>query len=547
MQKYKISFYSNDFKLIPYFKSIVLFISLFAFNLNAQDLTAGQATWQQYVPAWFPLFAIAVGIGYGITGIAFMLSRFFTLPKLESWARNELFEVTSSVFLVLIILISLGIIDNVFIAVAKKTPMSHSLDFTKSITNELMDRYVESVKLGAAIGILSGPPVQFLGDTKQNPAKKGTGSSKEEEEKINRIFLVAIKHFRIYYLPFYGTDVFNGHFNLIQSITLTSLGISILSHAILQFISMIAIPVVIPLGLLLSMFAFSRKMGRTLIAFGVGLYIFVPLSIIIAQTMYDSAFKPNTAVPQIERPSGGNDIDTFSNRLLGLNIADFLIHLVLGAAAVSVKGGLAFVPACATGASILSSICFVGAPACAVVFTAICSLFAGFSDTGQVSDTISTLLTVVDFISLQMLSHFLNVAISDQIVTIFPYISSIIALTLVGIISLALVGITSSLIFHIIPSNVLTINYLITILNTFIKEGAYFLSLIGASFYLELNRALAIKLTDITLAYTPYIMQYAVPVMLIPFIMIFLVITGIRSLSPAIGGEVQILGVSELI
>jgi hypothetical protein len=42
-------------------------------------------------------------------------------------------------------------------------------------------------------------------------------------------------------------------------------------------------------------------------------------------------------------------------------------------------------------------------------------------------------------------------------------------------------------------------------------------------------------------------MQYAVPVMLIPFIMIFIVITGIRSLSPAIGGEVQILGVSELI
>jgi hypothetical protein len=115
------------------------------------------------------------------------------------------------------------------------------------------------------------------------------------------------------------------------------------------------------------------------------------------------------------------------------------------------------------------------------------------------------------------------------------------------IVSLSLTGTVSALIFHIIPSNVLTINYLLPILNQLMNFGVYEQSVIRFSLYAELNKALATKLSNITLAYTPYIMQYAVPVMLIPFIMIFIVITGIRSLSPAIGGEVQILGVSELI
>jgi len=536
---------NSKYSICSSLKYLSLFILILSFSVNAQDLTAGQQQWQQFVPNWFPLFSIAALIGFGIVGISFMLARVFMLPQLESWARNELFEVVSSIFLVLIIIVSLGIIDNIFIAATNKKPIDYSLDFTTSISNELMDRYIDSVKLGIAIGTLTGPPVQYFGDSradKKQPGQEGAsgsqpGTGNEGGEITNRVFLVAIEPLKLNYLPFYAADVFNGHYNLIQSIALMSLGISLLSHAILEFINMIAIPVAVPLGLLLSMFTFSRKMGRTLIAFGVGLYIFVPLSIIIASTMYNSAFKADTSIPHIERPSGSNNVDTFANRLLALNFADFIIHLAIGIAGVVInKGYLVFIPTCSVGAAALSSICGLAAPVCAVAFTAICSLFGSFSDTGQTADIIDKLLYVASVLKIETLSYILGVPISGQMEAIVPVI-----------VSLSLTGTVSAFIFHIIPSNVLTINYLLPILNQLMNFGVYERSVIGFSLYAELNKALATKLSNITLAYTPYIMQYAVPVMLIPFIMIFIVITGIRSLSPAIGGEVQILGVSELI
>jgi len=536
--KNKLFSKNSKYSLFCSLKYLSLFIFIFSFSVNAQDLTAGQQQWQQYVPNWFPLFSIAALIGFGIVGISFMLARVFMLPQLESWARNELFEVVSSVFLVLIILISLGVIDNIFIAAVNKKPVDFSLDFTKEITNVLMDKYIESIKLGYAIGTLSGAPAQYLGDTRSDkPQSNNEGKPDFNGGVTKRVFIVGINSLDLNYLTFYAADVFNGHFNLIQTIALTSLGISLLSNSILEFVNDIAIPVVIPLGLLLSMFSFSRKMGRTLIAFGVGLYIFVPLSIIIAQTMYYSAFKPDTAVPQIHTPSGGNDVNKFADRLIALNIADFLLHLGIGLGfAIASKASVVFMPSCITGAGILSSICVLAAPACALAFSAICQLFGSISDTGQVNDTVTILLYALLVIKIESLSLILGVPILNQLDTISATIAS-----------MSLVGIVGSLVFHIIPSNVLTINYLLPILKQIMQFGIYEIHAITAEVYAQLNMALAVKLTDITLAYTPYIMQYAVPVMLIPFIMIFIVITGIRSLSPAIGGEVQILGVSELI
>jgi hypothetical protein len=524
---------NSKYSICSSLKYLSLFILILSFSVNAQDLTAGQQQWQQYVPNWFPLFSIAALIGFGIVGISFMLARVFMLPQLESWARNELFEVVSSVFLVLIIIVSLGIIDNIFIAATNETPMNYSLSFTNSISSELMDRYIESVKLGVAIGTLSGPPIQYLGDT-----QKGTeiGNSQGGSSDVKRVLMVAVKNFRIQYLQFYAADVFTGHYNLVQSIALTSLGISLLSHLILEFINMIAIPVVIPLGLLLSMFTFSRKMGRTLIAFGVGLYIFVPLSIIIASTMYNSAFKDNTSVPHINAPSDKLDVNSFANKILAINYTDFLLHVVISAYGIIVAGNWAVLAACVVGSVALSTICLLAAPVCAAVFTMICSQFiGGFSDTPLGVDTIDLLNHAATIVKISLLADVLDVS-SEELKPLGT-----------EIFGLGIAASISTEIFHLLAPNALNFNYFTALWNVIANLKNYELTTLEASLMAVLNKALATRLTDITLAYTPYIMQYTVPVMLIPFIMIFIVITGIRSLSPAIGGEVQILGVSELI
>jgi hypothetical protein len=111
----------------------------------------------------------------------------------------------------------------------------------------------------------------------------------------------------------------------------------------------------------------------------------------------------------------------------------------------------------------------------------------------------------------------------------------------------AIAGIASGAVWHIIPGMAKQQNVPMGI-----SEGiaAILNPIAGYSSFLAhkyLDSAAANKLTDITLDFTPYVMQYAVPIMLMPLIMLLVVVTGIRSISPAIGGEVQILGVTELI
>lgn len=534
---------------IKFSYSLLIIFSLILF-VHAQTQIESQQTWQQYVPNWFPLFAVAIGIGFAITGLAFMLARTFQLPQMETWARAELFEVVASAFLVLIILIALGVIDNIFIAAVGMKPTDLSLDFTNRISERLMDRYIDSVKLGAAIGVLSGPPVQYLGATSSTSDRSGqqsqgsgqtvtdteNGGGSQSSETPNRIWMVAIKSFKMSYLTFYAADVFNGHFNLVQSIALTSLGISIFSHILLNFINSIAIPFLVPFGLFLSMFAFTRKMGRTIIAFGVGLYLFVPLSIIIAQTMYDSAFKSNTSIPPISRPSGNSNIDRFTNEVFVYEVLDLMSQLAIATYAILSNGDTSLIPGCIGGATSLSSICGIAAPACVPVFTMICSLLGGMSDVGSGSDIINHFQNVLSVLRIASLSTILDVPISQQLESGIATIAS-----------LAAAGAASAFVFHLIPSNAITINFIMPLLNQLINFEQYEVSVLTAALYANMNQYLAIKLTNITLAYTPYVMQDAVPALLIPFIIIFTVITGIRSISPAIGGEVQILGVSELI
>ncbi|MCS7109529.1 MAG: hypothetical protein NZ903_01900, partial [Candidatus Micrarchaeota archaeon] len=444
--------------------AFILILSIFIINVFAQS-TQGQQSWEKFVPNWFPLFSIAALIGFGLTGLAFMISRVFQLPQVETWARSELFEVVSSIFLVLIIFIVIGIIDSIFIATVNKTPMQMSLDFIDRITNVLMARYIDAVEFGAALNFLSGPPVQYIGATSRDSDDAGKtplggatqgrgGTSGEEVERENkfRLLIVAMKNFRLSYHIFYGADLFAGHFNLIQSIVLTSLIFSILANVALQFVNSIAIPFLVPFGMFLSMFPITRKMGRTIIATGIGLYIFVPLSILICELMYNSAYKDPSYLPQIKPPSGDNDMDSFKNKVFLITVFEFVAQLALGAISIISTGFTAVFPSCVAGSIALGTTTCgpLFAMVCTIVFNLICMLLGGIGDVGTVNDNIQTLSEVISYVKVISYMELLDVKATDLLSTLSVAFGSISALTILGI--------SSSVVFHSVPSNVLTIN-----------------------------------------------------------------------------------------
>jgi hypothetical protein len=350
------------------------------------------------------------------------------------------------------------------------------------------------------------------------------------------MLIFSIGVFSVNSMPFTGTSTFLAHFGTLQAVALTASFIAVLSNMSLGFIQSVAIPVMIPFGLFLSIFSITRKMGRTLIAFGVGLYVFLPLSILISESMYNSAYKVNTDPPMIPKsPEAYN----FASDLQILQAAEIEANIIGGAIMMSAAtvGPAITAPACATGGVLTSATCGVFAPICAPIFAIICSFIRGLADippvTGLGVQIFSVSVATVKIIALQGILH---ASIPPEV---YAEIVSPLILAIPATASLVLWPLT--IIGAMTPNLMITLGTITNIVAAPISGISGFL----ANYYL--SAPLATKLTNITLDYTPYVLQYAVPIMLIPIIVIFVLITGIRSISPMIGGEVQILGVSELI
>ncbi|VVB73408.1 Uncharacterised protein [uncultured archaeon] len=505
--------------------------------------SAGSQSLLNAFPPWAPLVALAIIIGYSIAGLAYMLSTVFRTPELSVWAKTEVAEVTASASLVLIMLIALSSADAIFAAATGSTPMQASLDFTSQASDKLFNVFVDSMWLSSAIGTLTGAPPQYAGSTSKS-AKDINSRIDQMTAKIKdakpgsamRMMIFALYAFNINYYPFSGANVFLGHFGTVQSLSLTSAFIAVASNLALDFIRSVAIPLMVPLGLFFSVFSVTRKMGRTLMAFGVGLYLFLPASVLIAKSMYDSAYKPGTNPPEIPEPSNAVSLTKALMQVQMAEIALTIIGSVVSAPTMT-AGQLFFLPACIGGAAVQSVACMILAPVCFVIYLFICMFFTRpMFDFGGSMDVSTTLLSSLGVVKAIVLSSILGAGVPA-----YMYVGM--AAPMVP----SLIGLVSTYVWGIIPGTVMSPNMLLMVANVANAILAPIANLSGFLSHYYLDQALASKLTDITLDFTPYVLQYAVPVMLIPLIMIIVTVTAIRSISPAIGGEIQILGLSELI
>ena len=526
---------------------VLLSLIILCALVSAEGPTPGETALLAAFPPWMPLVAASLFIGYGLAALAYMLSTVFRMPEMNVWAKTEVAEVTASAFLVLIILIALSMSDSVFAAATGKTPMDTSLDFTRVAADKLFHVYIDSVYLSFAVGSLTGTPPQYSGTNsgaQQDLLSRYRAQSSQIklDEKGGTIttLMISMYLFNVNYQPFWSANIFNAHFGTIQSVALSASLIAVFSNFVLDFIRGIAIPVMIPFGLFLSVFSITRKMGRTLIAFGIGLYIFVPASILIAQTMYDSAYKTGIDPPEITKPPLATQL---SQTLIAIQVNQLLTALYGSVVLIPhVAGDLAYVPVCATGGGILSLICAPGGPAavftCATAFSSMCSgvispIFHQPIAKVLASDLFKSLIVIY---KLNALSNLFGADIPGEL--------------MIGVSApapIASAGIVANYVWPATGIGVLAPNPFLMIANMINMGLAPIAGLSEFKAHLYLEPAVASKLTDVLLEFTPYVLQYAVPVMLIPVIVILMVITGIRSISPMIGGEVQILGVSELV
>jgi len=507
-------------------------------------------------PSWVLMLGVAFGIGFLLAAIAYMLGSAFRLPELLSWAKNEFAEMTGTAVIVAIVLIALAFSDSLFVVMFDGTPMQVSKTFISEVSDKLFTVTEKAMNINILLSVISGPPPQYVSassDTLAGSMKnkmrdiKSSGAVKYEGV-MSKLMFMLLSSIDFTFFASQSLNVLFGEFQNLQSTALLALSINLILDTILNFINMFAIPVCIPLGVLLCSFAMSRKLGRTMIALGIVLYFFFPVSIVLTQRMYDTAYKPGKNPGEIAMPTTYDSIEyilegealskpgsfalnmiLFSPLVLGptVDIATALPKCALGSAVQTGVNTIRCTPVCAPAVGSGIAQCMVACAeeslwqgcttSCAATGPGYAACFLGCTGACFPQSAMNNAFSKWPN---EITKQYSIWSAATNLMTYLPVLTS-------GTTEFSDTGgLVADLLLGFIP-------------------GGSGLSAFRASYHMD--KVLGDKITTAMGEFIPYTAQYVVPVILMLPIIAIVCITALRSISPAIGGELQILGITEII
>ncbi|MCX6777343.1 MAG: hypothetical protein NT157_00475, partial [Candidatus Micrarchaeota archaeon] len=225
--------------------------------------------------AWIPFVLIALLIGYLLAAIAYMVSHLITSPELYAWAKNEFYEVSASAWFVGSAIFFIGVLNLMLVELGGMNLVETASLYTARVSSDILAIYSVIVQGLFALGLFS-----YLG------AQFGIGVP------IGPI-IIGIQG---------GAYPFGGLVPVMQALgtvtNMLSFGMFaiILQRTLLEFISDTMLRILLPIGIFLRCFTLTRKIGATLMALAIGLYVVYPLTLIMNAEIYASVPR----LPQVE-------------------------------------------------------------------------------------------------------------------------------------------------------------------------------------------------------------------------------------------------------
>lgn len=224
---------------------------------------------------WEAIALLGIFTGFMLVGIAYMLAKGFMLPKLEAWARLEFRELAYSIALVAGIAFFLGIM-NAIIPIA-------SLPCAGAAAGTVYDRALWEAAECHLLGTIA-PMEQAYRNLLAIDHKVSLASSFTFNIAVS-VYLAAIGMMAS---PKAGISAISASIAAGLEALSTSIAVQSAQIALLRFFYANSFRWLLPLGILLRVFPFSRKLGATLIAIAVGTFLVYPVSILFAHAIYDS-------------------------------------------------------------------------------------------------------------------------------------------------------------------------------------------------------------------------------------------------------------------
>ncbi|MEW6329292.1 MAG: hypothetical protein AB1468_04195 [Candidatus Micrarchaeota archaeon] len=227
--------------------------------LNASDLAD-----------WVPVGIISLLVSFAIVALIYMIAEFLRSAELNAWAKNEVYEVMMTAFIVGMVLVLFGMVNGLAYALVGDNIYTRSVEYLNDVAEHL---------------ISFAPPGGFYWELLFYDEMIGFLASLSAGLSVIPVWLLVLG----------GSFNFFAGFGILNEALVTLIDLVAILHisneaqiVLLQFIEKEMFRFFLPLGIILRTFPVTRRIGSTIIAVAVTFYIIYPLTLLmINKPMWD--------------------------------------------------------------------------------------------------------------------------------------------------------------------------------------------------------------------------------------------------------------------
>ncbi len=256
---------------------ILLFLLFYSSIINTQQTGHSVIfTAETFRTSTFFIYSlIAVGAAYGVVSFAYMLSKLFSSTQIQAWAKNEFYQITATLIIVLFVFGILVFETEIFKAFGYQTLGTGSGTENPAIENA--QNYLKHVRVYTSRIVASSMGFNLF-----------MSSGLTVLSKID-LLIISIKDA----VNLGIRDKIKDMIGIVISSVGVAIGITTGQIWLLNFITKTAFAFFLPLGIFFRAMPFLRGLGSTMVTLAIVFYLVYPISFILNEKITNHLFGKN--------------------------------------------------------------------------------------------------------------------------------------------------------------------------------------------------------------------------------------------------------------
>lgn len=224
---------------------------------------------------WYSITFVVISATMALIALAYAVATGFHLPRLQAWVKEEFYQALASALIAVLLIMFVSTITNTMISIYGKDPFGIAFGYILAMTSNLTNYFLQVLEYDVLYALAQSV-----------------------------VFKVMPSQFGFNINPFAGYVTLTSMFSLLMEAILGGMAVMLGQYAFLSFIHT-QLSIIVPIGIALRAFPFSRAAGGALIAVFLGFYVFYPFLWAFDSAIYSEVSNPKYINPNFSSNAAG--------------------------------------------------------------------------------------------------------------------------------------------------------------------------------------------------------------------------------------------------